>query len=287
MKEAKKFSCILMGFAFSPKVKVNVLEALRLSNYMKAKLILFHVGEKTKIKEESIDKIIKESEEIPPSISIKWEEGTPTKTLLTACKTYNVDLLLLGALQRENALNFYIGSIARKLTRKAPCSVLLLINLIEEKNIWEHIVVNALKNKLTVQTIETSFNIANVLSSKKITLVEEISQEKVTPVEDEKSLLEALAEKETLKKKSAIYSKDILEKIPNKIKDKLQIKIQNIFGKRGYSIGHYAKVVRADLLVMSIARNKSLFPLFSFSKDLEYILLELPTNVLILKYKKE
>ena len=62
----------------------------------------------------------------------------------------------------------------------------------------------------------------------------------------------------------------------------INIKTQSIFGRRGYSIGHYAKVKRADLLVMS-APNKTGFLDRIFPHDLEYILSELPTDVLIVK----
>ena len=62
----------------------------------------------------------------------------------------------------------------------------------------------------------------------------------------------------------------------------ISIKMQSIFGKRGYSIGHYAKVKRADLLVMN-APAKSGFLDRLFPHDIEYILSELPTDVLIVR----
>jgi hypothetical protein len=62
----------------------------------------------------------------------------------------------------------------------------------------------------------------------------------------------------------------------------ISIKIQSIFGKRGYSIGHYAKVKRADLLVMNAPSKLGLLDRI-FTHDIEYILSELPTDVLIVK----
>jgi len=59
---------------------------------------------------------------------------------------------------------------------------------------------------------------------------------------------------------------------------------QSIFGRRGYSIGHYARVVRADLLVMNAQEKTSFFSRY-FPKDLEHILAELPTDVLIVLSK--
>jgi hypothetical protein len=58
--------------------------------------------------------------------------------------------------------------------------------------------------------------------------------------------------------------------------------LQPIFGKRGYSIGHYAQISRADLLVMN-APSKMTFWDRLFPHDIEHILTELPTDVLILQ----
>ena len=73
--------------------------------------------------------------------------------------------------------------------------------------------------------------------------------------------------------------KNILKNIDSK---DITVKTQSIFGRRGYSIGHYAKVKRADLLVMN-APDKIRFIDRIFPHDIEYILSGLPTDVLIVK----
>jgi hypothetical protein len=85
--------------------------------------------------------------------------------------------------------------------------------------------------------------------------------------------------KERLSTREDQRVKHILETINNK---NITVKTQSIFGKRGYSIGHYAKVKRADLLIMN-APNKLGFFDRIFPHDIEYILSELPTDVLIVK----
>jgi len=79
----------------------------------------------------------------------------------------------------------------------------------------------------------------------------------------------------------------LLKKIPTQTVEGLNWTTQSIFGRRGYSIGHYARVVRADLLVMNAQEESSFLQRF-FPKDLEHILAELPTDVLIVQsYKDE
>ena len=58
---------------------------------------------------------------------IIFKPGDPVSAILSAAKENSIDLLILGALKRENFLKYYVGSIARKITRQAQCSVLLLI----------------------------------------------------------------------------------------------------------------------------------------------------------------
>ena len=283
----RSFSKILMGFAFSPKIRSNILESIRFSYYLETTLVLFHVGKKTPPKEKIIDDILQESNHKPKKIIIKWEEGDPVKVLLEASKKLNVDILLIGALQRENVLKFYIGSIARKITRKAPCSVFLLINPTEEKKKMSDIVVNGIKGPQTEKVIFSAFEIAFFLKSNKITIVEEISQSEVAiAVEDEISLRKVNIKKAKLERRETQRVADILKKIPPTFKEGKQIKTQSIFGRRGYSIGHYAKIMHSDLLVTNATFQKPILRWF-FIRDLEYILQELPTNVLIIRPKGE
>lgn len=280
----RNFKTLLIGFAFSPNLKANVFEATRLAYYFNAKLFFLHVGEKTKAKENTFLDILKLPKESPEKIEILWEKGDPVNVILSACLRYKIDLLLLGALKRENVLKFYMGSIARKITRKASCSVLLLIDPSIERKPSQHAVVNALESPQTEPTINAAFHFASDLNINKITLVEEINRsEHNLDVYDDKSLRRATLKKEKIKRREHSRVNQILKKIPKSYKDNITIISQSIFGTRGYSIGHYAKLVRADVLIMNASETKKTFLSKFFPKDLDYILRELPTNVLIIQ----
>jgi nucleotide-binding universal stress UspA family protein len=280
----RNFKTLLIGFAFSPNLKANVFEATRLAYYFNAKLFFLHVGEKTKAKENTFLDILKLPKESPEKIEILWEKGDPVNVILSACLRYKIDLLLLGALKRENVLKFYMGSIARKITRKASCSVLLLIDPSIERKPSQHAVVNAFESPQTEATINAAFHFASDLNINKITLVEEINRsEHNLDVYDDKSLRRATLKKEKIKRREHSRVNQILKKIPKSYKDNIKIISQSIFGTRGYSIGHYAKLVRADVLIMNASETKKTFLSKFFPKDLDYILRELPTNVLIIQ----
>ena len=276
-----------MGFAFSPNLKANVFEAIRLTSFLNAHIYFLHVGSKSVAKEKAFTDILGDSPVKSKKLSVIWKKGEPVKTIQEQCKKNNIDLLLLGAMQRENMLKFYMGSIARKLTRNAPCSVLLLIKPSLIRKPTQHIVVNAFESPQTESTILSAFHFGKALDVKKITLVEEINRSEVAvEADDDLSLRKVTLRKEELNQRELTRVTEILSHIPDSLLMGIKVRSQNIFGTRGYSIGHYAKVVRAELLIMNAAENRKGFLGRVFPKDLEYILSELPTDVLIIKSKE-
>ena len=277
MQSIKK---ILIGIAFSPNLKPNIFEAIRMANMFGAQLVGVHVGEKTNKKENQLADLILEAPKLKYPIKTVWQKGKPVDVILNTAVNEKIDLLVLGALQQENLYKYYVGSVAREITRKASCSVLLLIKPSVERVKCNHIVVNGLKDKRTTETIEASFLVSKALECKRITIVEEISQKEIeVKVSDDYSLRKANINKEKLKRREDSRVNKILGNINT---EGISVKIQSIFGKRGYSIGHYAKVKRADLLVMNAPSKISILDRI-FPHDIEYILTELPTDVLIVK----
>ena len=245
-----------------------------------AQLIGVHVGKKSDKKEKQLQLLLKEAPKSKFPLKVIWQEGKPVDVILKTTRQENVDLLILGALQKEKLYKYYVGSIARKLTRKATCSVLLLLKPSIESVVCKHIVVSGLKDEKTEETIKVAFNISKELGCKKVTIVEEISQAELNvKVSDDVSLRKATLTKERLQKREDERVHKMLACIDT---NGISVKTQSIFGRRGYSIGHYAKIKRADLLVMSAPSKTGILDRI-FPHDLEYILSELPTDVLIVK----
>ncbi len=277
------FKTIGIGVTFSPNLEANINEAARLALCFGSKLVLIHVGESTDKKSKTFLTFLKPFENKGLEFEILFKSGDPVDVILSSTVEKNVDLLIIGALKKENFLKYYLGSIARKITRQASCSVLLLINPSKERVPCKHIVVNGLKDPKTKETVNTAFFVGHHLGADKITVVEEIDQDEVSvKVDDDKSLRRSTLIKERLRLREEARVKKILDTIPADYTKDLAIKSQPIFGKRGYSIGHYAQVARADLLVMN-APPKMTFWDRLFPHDIEHILTELPTDVLIVQ----
>jgi len=278
-----KFNVIGIGVTFSPNLKANVHESARLALILDAKLVLIHVGETSHEKKTRFEVLLDPFISEGLQFDIVFRQGDPVETIIMTSQTYDVDLLILGALKKENLFKYYIGSIARKITRQANCSILLLINPSEIRVPCQHVVVNGLKDPKTEQTIATAIHVANRLGAQKITIVEEIDQHEVAvAIEDDKSLRKAIILKERLRVREDARVKKILSHISVEDIEGLQVNLQPIFGKRGYSIGHYAQISRADLLVMNAPSHITFWDRL-FPHDIEYILTEIPTDVLIVR----
>lgn len=277
------FNTIGVGVAFSPNLKANIYEAARLSLIFNSKLFLIHVGERTEDKELQLKQILSPFIDKKLSCEFVFQNGDPVDVILTTIEKLGIGLIVLGALQRENFLKYYLGSIARKIARNVKCSVLLLTNPSVERVPCKHIVVNGLKDPKTKPTIESAFFFAKKLSADKVTIVEEITKQEVSvKVFDDRSLRRLKIAKERIKLREDSRVKSIINEVSEDYKTGVVVKTQPIFGKRGYSIGHYAQFVRADLLVMN-SPSETTFWNRLFPHDIEHILTELPTNVLIVR----
>ena len=277
------FKTIGIGVTFSPNLEANINEAARFALCFGSKLVLIHVGEASEQKSKTFQKFLSPFKAKNLEYELLFKSGNPVDVILSSTEEKNIDLLVIGALKKENFLKYYLGSIARKITRQATCSVLLLINPSIERVPCKHIVVNGLKDPKTKETVTTAFLVGHKLGADKITVVEEIDQEEVSVnIDDDKSLRKSTIIKERLRVREEARVQKILSTIPDDFTKKMIIKSQPIFGKRGYSIGHYAQVARADLLVMN-APAKMTFWDRVFPHDIEHILTELPTDVLIVQ----
>lgn len=275
------FETIAVAVSFSPRCLPVLAEAKRLSDLLGASLVLIHIGVKTVDKEKKLDELMNQTGIDDSRSRVIWMEGDPVETILKLCKLNIVDLLILGALVKENMLKFYIGSIARSISRKAKCSVLLLVNPTEEPCHYKKFVINGIENPKTVHTVKTAFYLAEHLNVKDINVVNETEILGVGVTSSDEN-----GEHEIKKSKKVLVT-DMEENNIKAIIEKqksagLNITTKNIKGKPGYAISKYAKDKKADLLIINSPDIHLRFVDRVFTHDIEYILADLPCNLLII-----
>jgi len=274
------FETIAVAVTFSPRYKAVIREAARLSRLHRAKLILIHIGELTEVQTAKLERCVETCHIKKKCFQIIDVSGAVVPTILQVCKENIVDLLVLGALKKETVLQHYVGTIARKISRKAKCSILLIPDPKEIPVTFDKIVVSAIDSAKTPLTISASVYIANMEDSSELYVV----NEEYIPM-FESAYADSSTDEETDSKKSDYIQEckknvnEILDEIPGA--SSIKIKQRVIFGKPGHSIQVFAKSKKPDLLIVN-SPKKSLGILDRlFPHDLEYLLEDLPCNLLI------
>ena len=98
----QKINKLLIGIAFSPNLKPNIFEAVRLANMFEAELVGVHVGLKSDQKKIDLEALLSEANPLKKPFKTIWKEGNPVDVILQTATQEKIDLLILGAIQKEN-----------------------------------------------------------------------------------------------------------------------------------------------------------------------------------------
>ncbi|MCX6311850.1 MAG: universal stress protein [Bacteroidetes bacterium] len=274
------FETIGVAVAFSPRLEALLAEAKIISDAFGGQLLLMHIGERTRTKEARLDETIRKLHIDENKTRVIWHEGNAVDTLLELCKLNIVDLLIVGAMQKENMLRYYLGSVARKISRKAKCSVLLLSQPNKDGTRFRKIIVNGVENAKTVHTINTAVYFGKHLKAKDITVATEVQQDGLAMAMVRES---TAGEAQKMKKELTEEELNKVQAIVTNVSEREGIEIfqKQIKGKPGFAIRQFAENRKADLLVINSPDLKYGIMDRIFTHDMEYILENLPTNVLI------
>ena len=278
-RPAYPFETIAVGIAFSPLMQKVLGESKRIAEACNSKLLLIHVGEKTQEKEQWLKDVFFKENFDEKKVKVIWAEGDEVDTLLKVCKLNIVDLLVVGALEKENIIKFYLGSIARTIGRKAKCSVLLLTGSpISPKN--PKVIVNAgVDHPKTIHTINTALYLSKNLGVKEVSLVHEVHAPTLAmTMADSSSAPEVTKIKKDFTEEESSKLHALIEKCNT---EALKINEKVIKGKPGYAISQYAETKKADLLVINSPDTNLTFLDRIFAHDIEFVLADLPCNLLI------
>ncbi len=271
---------IALAIAFSPRIEALIAETKRLKDLHQAALVLIHIGKKTEELDQRLLCILKKYEVDPGQTKIIWEEGKPAKKIIQICNVENVDLLVAGAMKKEELLTYYLGSIARKIIRKAACSVLVLIEPNENPTAFTKIVINGTEKPQTPYVVGKAVEICKLEQAKQVFILNEIKMyglQMATIGEDSEE--EASRQRKKIVNEEISYVEDILKTIDH---EGLKITIKITSGRWAHELAKFSENIQADLLILGGHDNLTFFDRL-FPHDIEDILGNLPCNLLIVK----
>lgn len=274
------YSKVALAIAFSPRMEALIAEARRLIGIFQGELVLIHVGVKTPELESNLEQILQRHCADLGRVKTIWKEGKAAKTILKTCEEEQVNLLVLGALKKEGLFTYYLGSVARKVIRKSPCSVLTLIDPKVETTRFSKVVINGTQLEVTPRVIEKGLKFCQAEEASQVHILNEIKLYGLQMAtagegsEDEISNTRRKLVQEEIK-----YVQEILDGLDQ---TGLKINIKVTAGKWAVELVRYCESINADLLIMG-DENGYTFIDRLFPHDLEEILSELPCNLLIVK----
>lgn len=274
------FSKIGVAIAFSPTAEAMLIEAVRLTSLYQATLILIHVGDHGPKEEQLMNSLLEKTGQKSSSFKICWEKGNPASSILKVCQQENIDLLIAGALKKEDLVHYYIGTIARKIMRKANCSFLMITNPSTAPVPYKNIVVNAEDSPYVVEAISTACQLGMKDHANWVHIVRELKMYGLTmAASDQRTEKEYDDVRQQLVKDEIDKVEELLRKIPH---NHLKVNIKMISGKAGFELSKFAQRKNADLLIVGAPRRR--FSIFDriFPHDLEYIFGDMPCNLLVI-----
>ncbi len=280
------FKKIAVAIAFSPRLEALLAEVSRIKNYWNTELILIHVGQHGEKEEQQLSELLKSTGlHQHKDLKVVWEKGNPADRILKTCTKERVDLLIAGALKKENMVKYYLGTIALKILRKADCSVLMLIDPSITPTPFKNIVVNTEDTSFVEEALTTACHIGLKEKSNWLHVVREIKMYGLTM-----SAAENCTEEEYDKFRHSLVQDEIsdvekmLLRIPH---DGLKVNIKLVSGKSGFELSQFAQRKHAELLIAGAPQRRFSFFDRVFTHDQEYLFADLPCNLLIVNPRKE
>jgi len=280
------FKVIGLAISFSPTTTAMVKETVRLVSWFQSDLVLIHVGPKSSEKTEAMQRLKDGTGIEADKIKVFWVEGKPAEQILKVCNQVGVDLLVAGALKKENLVNHYLGTVARKIMHKAKCSIWMITEPSTELRPLKNIVVDAegsissMNNILTLAcTIAANEQDAwvHVVRELKMLGLALSAREQCTESEYDELQRSMVREETTLVQNE-------LDRIPH---PNLKINIKLLSGKSGFELAQFAKRKTSDLLIINAPQRKFWLIDRIFTHDHEYIFSDLPCNLLVLNLEKK
>lgn len=273
------FRKIGLAIAFSPRAEAMLAEAIRLKNLWHAELVLIHVGEHGDTEVKVLETLLARHTLTTQEVTVCWRSGKPSEQILKACQKEGIDLLVAGALQQEGLVQHYVGSIARRILRRANCSVLTLVQPSITPMPFDNIVVSADDHPLAQETLQQACLFATREHARWLHVAREVKLYGLTMSSADQATEEEYTQlRQKLVEDEIAHVQRLLGKTNH---DGLKINIKILSGKAGFEIAQFARRKQANLLVVPAPPQRLMLLDRIFPHDLEYVYAELPCNLLI------
>ena len=243
---------IAVASTFSPRFEQVLSEAKRIRDRFGSNLSLIYVGERNDETEKKFATIF-DRLKLPLDSPVHYGEGPPADGILRAISDHAVDLIVAGALEKEAALHPFLGNVARRLLREAPCSVVLFTHPELEPRPLRKIVFVVNYSDHAQRAFKETVKLAELESSECLyairvfTTFDEVRASTFVDDGDGAPRPKTFEEEEAALEKFVLASGDT----------EVPIDARCIRGNTGFAASDFVKSVEADLLVVPVLKDEN------------------------------
>jgi nucleotide-binding universal stress UspA family protein len=249
MGDPMPYKTIAVASTFSPRFKQVLGEAKRIRERFSADLHLIYVGERNEEIAKKFSGALAQLE-LPLDSKIHYEKGDPAEAILRALAREKIDVIVAGALEKEVVLHPFLGNVARRLVREAPCSVMLFTTPAAKPEPLRRIVFVADYSDSRLEALKKTLMFAAAESCERLYVIRII-----TTFDQARASIRGNA-RERAKPSADDEEEEALEKfvLSAGVTD-VPIEARCIRGNTGLAASDFVQSVKADLLVVPLEKN--------------------------------
>jgi nucleotide-binding universal stress UspA family protein len=249
MPHPSPYKTIAVATTFSPRFKQVLAEAKRIRECFSADLHLIFAGRQTEEIATKLRDALAQIE-LPANAAIHYEEGDPADAILRTLAREEIDMVVAGALEKEVVLHPFLGNVARRLVREAPCSVMLFTKPLENPRPLSRIVFIADYGDYGLQALIRTLPLAAAELCERLYVIRII-----TTFDEARASIRADARRHE-KPRLHDDEEDALEKfVLSAGATEVPIEARCIRGNTGLIASDFVQSVNADLLVVPLPKK--------------------------------
>src|SRR5437660_1706562 len=249
MRDPSSYKTIAVATTFSPRFKQVFAEAKRIRERFSADLHLIYAGKRNEETAKKFHDVLTELQ-LPTDSTIHYEEGDPADAVLRMLAREKIDLVVAGALEKEVVLHPFLGNVARRLVREAPCSVMLFTKPMVHPKTLSRIVFIADGSEHGLQALKRTLPLAAAESCERLYVIRII-----TTFDEARTSMGSGGNKG---KDSSAHDEEeeALEQfVLSAGATEVPIEVRCVRGNTGLAASDFVQSVKADLLVVPLQKN--------------------------------
>jgi nucleotide-binding universal stress UspA family protein len=275
MVDLSPYKTIAVATTFSPRFRQVLAEAKRIRERFPADLHLIYAGKRSEATATKFRDALEELQ-LPADSAVHYEEGDPAEAILRTLAREKIDVIVAGALEKEVVLHPFLGNVARRLVREAPCSVMLFTKPAAKPKPLRRIVFVADYSSHGLQALKKTLVLAAAESCERLYVIGII-----TTFDQARAAIGSGASKG---KDSSAHDEqeEALEQfVLSAGATEVPIEVRCVRGNTGLVASDFVQSVKADLLVVPL--HKSGEPSKPLPSNIAWIVDVIPCNLWLIR----